>query len=107
MAWGRLEWGRLARWRMGLARRLGWLAWWRMGMGSGLRGRFCSRICLGCRTRLGLGSRVGKSLLVRQQRPALRLGACASLAFWPSGCALSLALLVIRPKYPPLPQGNL
>ena len=73
-----------------------------MGLGSGLRCGLCPRICLGCRTRLGLGTWLGQSILVRGQSP-LRLGACPSLAVRSSGTALGLALLVI----PALPAGSL
>jgi hypothetical protein len=66
-------------------------------MGPRLCRRLRSRICLGCRTRLGLGSRVGQSILVRRWS-ALWLGACSNLALWPPGAALSLALLVKLPQ---------
>lgn len=95
-----LAWRRLARWWWWLAWRMGRLA--RRRMGSGLRCGLCPRICLGCRTRLGLGTWLGKSILVRGRSP-LRLGACPSLAVRSSGTALSLALLVI----PALPAGSL
>ena len=88
---------------------MGRLAWWRMGLGPGLRRRLCPRICLGCRTRLGLGTWLGTWLgqpLYVCGWPTLRLGAGSSLAFRPSGRALCLALLVIS-KHPPLAQGNL
>ena len=101
--------GRRLAWRR-LARR--WLAWRlarrRMGLGSGLRCGLCPRICLGCRTRLGLGTWLGtwlgQSIWVRVRvRSPLRLGACPSLAVRSSGTALGLALLVI----PALPAGSL
>lgn len=79
---------------------MGRLARRRMGMGPRLCGWLRSRICLGRRTRLGLGSRLGQSLLVRRWSP-LWLGACSNLALRPSSAALRLALLV------KLPQRNL
>lgn len=71
-----------------------WLAWRlgrrlarsRVGLGS------C--ICLGCRTRLGLGARLGQSLLVCGGS-ALRLGANPRLAQRLGTAARCLALLVI------------
>jgi hypothetical protein len=100
----RLAWRRLAR-RLG-RRRMGRLARRWMGLGPGLRCRLCSRICLGCRTRLGLGSRLGQSLLVCR-RSSLRLGHRPSLALRSSSAALSLALLVTGLKHLLLAQGNL
>ena len=88
MAWRRVAWRWLA-WR-----RLGWLARRRMGLGPGIRRGLRSRVCLGRRTRLGLGSGLGESLL-ECGRAALRLGACSRLAIRASGGAFRLALLVI------------
>ena len=65
----------------------------RMGLGPGIRRGLRSRVCLGCRTRLGLGSGLGQSLL--ECGRTLRLGACSRLAIRASGGAFRLALLVI------------
>lgn len=73
---------------------MGRLAWRRMGLGSGFCRRLRPGICLGCRTRLGLGPRLGEPLLVRG-RSELRLGTRPRLALRWLGAAPGLALLVI------------
>ena len=84
-----MAWRRRVAWR--------WLGWWlarrRMGLGPGIRRGLRSGVCLGCRTRLALGSGLGQSLLECER--TLRLGACSRLAIRASGGAFRLALLVI------------